>query len=487
MNKIALVATLLLGGAGLYTAASGYTGGRIASTLPERVAQGDLALQQALPGSRLTLERLERGLFSSTAHYQLSLMAPTHGGAAHRLHLTSTIEHGPLPRSRLLRLQWQPVLAFSRSQLRETPDTRAWFVATGKAQEPLSAELTLAYDGSYQGTLRIAPLDHNASPKRLRLAELLFNYRFSNATQALDLTVTTPSLILGEKGETLRLNGLHIALEGRQALQQIALRTQLDSLSISTRMSQQLSEWRLSALSLDSQRQRQPSGLYTGSSRLSIRQGELLQAKQSTWVHEDLQLQEQMRERDGMLEGSLEQHIAQIRHQGEAFASSRLRLSYSGLPSHWLLATPKTEQPSPDPAPVASSVPLRIALDEGRLASRHGLGLLSLEAELNPAQLPKGVEAVSGCPASRLQSLRGELSVDRALLVDLLRVQASTLPQSRPSEEQVQAQVDLLIQQALSSHMAVREGERLFSRLQYREGRLLLNGEPISALCPPTP
>lgn len=149
MGKAVIASTLLLGCAGLFVAASWHTGVRIAATLPALVLQGDTVLQQTLPGSRLTFESLERGVFSSTVRYQLQLRPPGQQGHL-SLQLISHIEHGPLPRSRLLRLQWQPVQAFSRSQLVETADSKAWFAAS-QHLPPLQGEMTLAYDGSHRG------------------------------------------------------------------------------------------------------------------------------------------------------------------------------------------------------------------------------------------------------------------------------------------------------------------------------------------------
>lgn len=483
MGKAVIASTLLLGCAGLFVAASWHTGVRIAATLPALVLQGNTVLQQTLPGSRLTLESLERGVFSSTARYQLQLRPPGQQGHL-LLQLISHIEHGPLPRSRLLRLQWQPVQAFSRSQLVETADSKAWFAAS-QHLPPLQGEMTLAYDGSHRGQVRVAPLDRSGPPWRLRLSGLALDYRFSNDTRDLTLEARTPSLILGEKSEVLRLSGLQITLEGREALQQIALHTRLDSLSIRTRLAHQASEWHLSALALDSQRQRQPSGLYTGRSVISVRQGELFRTDQLPLTHDALHLEEQLSERDGLLEGSLEQTIEQIRYKGEPVASTRLQLSYSGLPGQLLHRIQGNKPEDASLPPAVPAVPMRISLDEGRLQTRHGLGLLSLEIILQAAASPPRSDSV--CTATP-HDLQGELSVDRALLVDLLHLQTADSQGSLKAQEaQLQAQVDQLIRQALESRMAVREGERLVSRLQYSEGRLMLNGQPLSLPCPLLP
>ena len=119
-------------------------------------------MQTALSGSNSTaaleLVSMDRGTFSSTAHYRLKGEGEIFGGESVELLFVDRIEHGPLPFSRLITLKWLPVMATSHTALERNPLTDKWFAAT-KDQSPLKGVVNLGYDESINGTYELLPLE----------------------------------------------------------------------------------------------------------------------------------------------------------------------------------------------------------------------------------------------------------------------------------------------------------------------------------------
>lgn len=139
-----------------------YTGTKLEGVLNTAIADSNKQIQTALAGSNGTasieLVSLDRGTFSSTAHYRLKGEGEMFGGEPVELLFVDNIEHGPLPFSRLITLKWLPVMATSHTELERTPLTEKWFVAA-KDKSPLRGVFNLGYDQSTNGTFELLPLD----------------------------------------------------------------------------------------------------------------------------------------------------------------------------------------------------------------------------------------------------------------------------------------------------------------------------------------
>ncbi|MBC3365523.1 YdgA family protein [Pseudomonas sp. SWRI154] len=139
-----------------------YTGTKLEGVLNTAIADSNKQMQTALAGSNGTasieLVSLDRGTFSSTAHYRLKGEGEMFGGEPVELLFVDNIEHGPLPFSRLITLKWLPVMATSHTELERTPLTEKWFVAA-KDKSPLKGVVNLGYDQSSNGTVELLPLD----------------------------------------------------------------------------------------------------------------------------------------------------------------------------------------------------------------------------------------------------------------------------------------------------------------------------------------
>ena len=163
MNKSAGVLLGIVVAIGAISAGGAwYTGTKLEGVLNTALVDANKELTAAMVGSNGTasveLVSLERGVFSSTAHYRLKGDGELFGGEPVELLFVDHIEHGPLPASRLFSLKWLPVMATSHYELEKTPLTEKWFAAT-KDASPLKGVVNIGYDQSTNGTLELLPLE----------------------------------------------------------------------------------------------------------------------------------------------------------------------------------------------------------------------------------------------------------------------------------------------------------------------------------------
>ena len=142
-----------------------YTGKQLEPVLQTAVQDANKELQRSMAGVdgtvALELVSLDRGLFSSTAHYRLKGQGSFFGEANPNpeLLIVDHIEHGPLPFSRLASLKWLPVMATSHFELEKNPTTEKWFAAA-KDVSPLKGVANIGYSRSVSGNLELLPLEY---------------------------------------------------------------------------------------------------------------------------------------------------------------------------------------------------------------------------------------------------------------------------------------------------------------------------------------
>jgi uncharacterized protein YdgA (DUF945 family) len=163
MNKSASVLLGIVVAIGAVSAGGAwYTGTKLEGVLKNAIADSNKQMQTALAGSNssaaLELVSLDRGTFSSTAHYRLKGEGEIFGGEPLELLFVDKIEHGPLPFSRLVTLKWLPIMATSHTALERNPLTDKWFAAS-QDKSPLQGVVNLGYDESINGTYELLPLD----------------------------------------------------------------------------------------------------------------------------------------------------------------------------------------------------------------------------------------------------------------------------------------------------------------------------------------
>ncbi|WP_053149065.1 YdgA family protein [Pseudomonas sp. P97.38] len=169
MNKSASVLLGIVVAVGAISAGGAwYTGTKLEGVLQKAIVDSNKQMQTAMAGSNSTavleLVSMERGTFSSTAHYRLKGEGEVFGGEPVELLLVDKIEHGPIPFSRLVTLKWLPVMATSHTELEPNPLTEKWFAAT-QGKSPLKGVTNLGYDESFNGTYELLPLDTKLDEK----------------------------------------------------------------------------------------------------------------------------------------------------------------------------------------------------------------------------------------------------------------------------------------------------------------------------------
>ncbi len=120
MNKSAsILLGIVVAGGAVSAGGAWYTGTKLEGVLTNAIADSNKQMQTALAGSNSTatleLVSMDRGTFSSTAHYRLKGEGEIFGGEPVELLFVDQIEHGPLPFSRLITLKWLPVMATSHT------------------------------------------------------------------------------------------------------------------------------------------------------------------------------------------------------------------------------------------------------------------------------------------------------------------------------------------------------------------------------------
>ena len=140
MNKPAVVLLGFVVAVGVVSAGGAwYTGKQLEPVLQTAIQNANKELQTSMAGVdgsvALELVSLERGVFSSTAHYRLKAQGPVFGeeNPNPELLFVDHIEHGPLPFSRLVTLKWLPVMATSHYELEKNATTETWFAAAKDA------------------------------------------------------------------------------------------------------------------------------------------------------------------------------------------------------------------------------------------------------------------------------------------------------------------------------------------------------------------
>ena len=166
----------------------------------------------------LELVSLDRGVFTSTARYRLTAQGNLFGEHSKdtELLLLDHIEHGPLPISRLVALQWRPVMAVSHYQLEKNATTEQWFAAT-KDAAPLKGVASIDYNRTVDGNVELLPFDLTADDKTsLSFSGLKVALSSTAQAQAVTGSGTMDSFKLThtpdtEPPVTIELSGLSLA------------------------------------------------------------------------------------------------------------------------------------------------------------------------------------------------------------------------------------------------------------------------------------
>ncbi|HCN47171.1 MAG TPA: hypothetical protein DIT18_17175 [Pseudomonas sp.] len=137
------------------TSIAWYTGTLLPGRVDDLLVQANEQLRVALGHNgeaRIELLSLDARTFGSDARYRVTYTAA--GKEPVQLEFADRIEYGPLPWSRVKRLQLLPVMAASNLSLVETEASAAW-LATMKHEGSLQAQLSVDYGGSISSSVEL--------------------------------------------------------------------------------------------------------------------------------------------------------------------------------------------------------------------------------------------------------------------------------------------------------------------------------------------
>lgn len=458
------------------TASAWYTGQQLEVTLHGALVEGNQQLQSLAPSIGLDvaveLLSLQRGLFSSTAHYRLTARGELslHDGEStaidDELLFVDHIEHGPFPLSRLLRWQLLPVLSNSTLQLENTPRVAKWFVAAN-GETPLRAEASVGYDGNVASTLKLQALNYSEGAARLQFSGLQLAAQISAGQQQFSIDGVMEHLLLADDEQT------HIELQG--------LRVRNNS--------------NMGA-----------SGLYLGSSDNRLQQLQVQLPERPLLVIHDMQQTGQLAEGQDGVSGQFTYGFGMLNLAGQDLAAlhmagsvqrldtqaiKRLSVLYKQLvvqaesastpsgPAELALDTEQQNRLEDDVNTLLAAKPL-LALDNVTLTTANGQSNLKLSLVLDkPSSFALPAERVV---QQAIASVQGHLQVSKPMLKDLVMAQAALAPAADPLQIKQQAEqlADMAAMMAVSTQMAVVNGDNIVSDLKYADGQVELNGQSMT-------
>lgn len=469
MKKTALAIAIPLAVVGVAVAGAWYTGSRVEQEITRGIEQANTLLKTDAPdlGMSVSLLGVERGLLSSSARYQVTI-AGDEGEAPTTLVFTDRLEHGPFPASRLAAGKLAPVMAQSHFALEQNEFTAPLFAAAaGKA--PISGELAIHYDQRQEGVFESAALQFAQDGESLRLSPATVNFSVSGDRKDVraDGQLAEADLVFldSQSGQPVQvqLRGMGIAGDKKENTNGFALGP--------------------SSVSLTSLRVKAP-----GSPEVELRQT----------VGEEV-----LKQGEKGLDQTLSYRVGQVVVQGQEIGGLKLDTSLRNLDEGTLKSikdtynqygmssvgdtgelTPEQEEALKGQFLQLLNSSPKLALDELSLQTAHGVAKVSLAVDLRkPDQAAQSPDEMA---RSVLESLKANLKVDKAVIGDVVALQASLGGAPAGSvdpvalKQQTDAMTDLFSGMALQSQWAVLDGNSLSSSLAYADDKVKFNGKDMT-------
>ncbi|TBU89005.1 YdgA family protein [Phytopseudomonas dryadis] len=479
MKKIAGIAAGVVVALGVIgTAGAWYTGTQLPGVLQSAIAQANQQSQDALLGSGITakleLLSLETRLFSSIAHYRIAIDAPAYKKVpAHlELLLVDNIEHGPLPASRLKRLNPWPVMAVSNYELEANELTRKWFDAAGGAA-PLGGQASLGYDGSTTGTLVFTPLDFAPTPT-----------------------------------STVRFSGLALDVEASKHATKVVVTGGMDSLLVSAADGgENPIRAELRGLTLNSDQRLGSGDFYLGDSNFKLATAQITLGDQPAVLIKDLSQFGSLQEASGLLAGRLGYDIGMVSYDGKDLAGMHMLWSLKDLDAavvqsllelyrEKLTSIQQAQSLGQDiadldfsPADEARlktdlerllSARPQIALEKYSIRSSSGEASLSMAVDLNQ---PESFELPPPeLVRQMIAKVDARLSIAKAMIGDGVRAQAmfGGETDAKAIEDQAAMFTEMGSGMALGTGLLTLEGDTLQASLHYANDKVTFNGQDMT-------
>lgn len=479
MNKTAGIAAGVVVAVGLLgTAGAWYTGTQLPDVLKASIEEANQKGADALLGtgvsSKLELVSLDSHLFTSTAHYRLTFDSPEFSEEYRHVEilLVDNIEHGPLPFSRLKRLNLWPVLATSNYALEANPLTQKWFDAA-KGAAPLTGQVSLGYDHSTSGTVELTPLE-----------------------------------FAPQEGQNITFSGLKLDIDVSAHAEKVQATGGMDSLLLAgTDTNGEAIRFELKDLSLTSDQKLGSGDFYLGDSNVKLASAEFKIADKPAVLIKNIAQGGSFEETAGKLGGHVSYDIGQVSFGGKDIAGLQMLFRIKDfdaaavqqlielyrakmVPVQQALAAGQEapdmaftdaegEKLKVDVGNLLAAKP-HIALEKFSIKTAHGEAALSLSVNLDKPQsfdLPPPEVA-----KQVLAQLDAKLSIDKAVIGDGVRVQAAIAGETdeKAIEEQANMFTEMGSGMALSTEMIVLNGDKLESTLHYANDEVTFNEQKMS-------
>ncbi|WP_339533063.1 YdgA family protein [Pseudomonas mucidolens] len=479
MNKSAVVLLGFVAAVGVVSAGGAwYTGSQLEGVLKTATEDANKEMERSMAGvdGRLTLEMLslDRGWFSSTAHWRLKAEGSAFGEDYKNSELlfVDRIEHGPLPFSRLVSLKWWPVLATSNMALEKSPTTEKWFAAT-KEVPPLHGVANIGFNRSVDGTVELVPL------------------AFKDATSSVDFSGLKLDFSNTAKGEKVKVDGymddLKISLVDPDGA---PFQAQLNGLTLASNLS------------------KSSFGFYVGQNTIELSNTTLtLGPQQAVLTLKGFEQKDSSDTQGNNLAGRVDYKIDEIGYQGKTVGSAAMAVSLKNIDVPSTLALTKLYQDKMQPVQAASAagqpVPElqlteaeqllaqanidlllaakpQVALENLSLKTTHGESRFSLVVdmtkpstmELPPVELGKQI----------ITLLEANLKLSKPMIADVAALQAQIGGVTDPKaiEQQSQMASEMASNMAVGTQLATVEGDDILSKLHYANNEVTFNGQKMT-------
>lgn len=493
MNRTGIACAVAVVALGAFViGGAAYTGARLEDTLKAHIAQQNAALQQVLPGSQISLNSLQTGLFSSEARYDVTLDTPNDDQPAVRLIFSDHIEHGPLPMSRLSAFKWLPVMAVSHLTLEKTPDLQGWFDASGSTP-PLTATTTINYSGNLFGTLQLSTLQLKKNEKNLNFSGLTAHYELAKQGSQATIEATSKQLDINDNNGQLVLNGVSLGLnsEGSQ-FEKINVNGRIDAISWKEKSDKQPVTLSINKTELVIQRARSASNIYVGDGRLSIGHISASTPEKPGLALSNIVFSDKMQEANQKLAGNIGYSLGEIKVSDKPLGSFNVSLGYGNLDiphvrkiadvidtqsknATFNLTHQDKQTLSNALLGILDNKP-QLSIDELLVKTANGQSRFDLQLNLqNPTQSTQAYKEVA---FNAVNTLKSTLTISKPMIRDVVMWKALLEPETSPEvlNQEADQAIEMVSSFAAQTQLATVENDNIRSSLHYTQNEITLNG-----------
>ena len=479
MNKPAVVFLGFVVAIGAVSAGGAwYTGKQLEPVLQTAIQNANKELQTSMAGVdgtlALELVSLDRGVFSSTAHYRLKGQGSVFGedNPTPELLFVDHIEHGPLPFSRLVTLKWLPVMATSHYELEKNPTTEKWFAAS-KDVSPLKGVANIGYSRSVSGNVELLPLEFKDDTSSVS---------FSGANLDFDSSAEGKKV----KAEGF-MNSLKVAAVDANGA---PFEAQLNGLTVASNL------------------EKSTFGFYTGQNTVELTDTKVTFGPQKAVLTlKGFEQKDSSETKDSNLAGRVDYKIDEIGYQGKPVGSAAMAVSMKNVDIPAMLVLTKLYQDKMQPvqAAAAAGQPVpelqlteaeqtlaeanvnqvlaakpQLAVENLSLKTTHGESKFNLvvdlakptSMELPPVELGKQMVSL----------LDANLTLSKPMISDVAALQAQVGGVTDPQaiEQQSQMAAEMVSGMAVGTQLATLVGTDVVSKLHYANNEVTFNGQKMT-------